>query len=135
MYEWDDIIKESAKKSLELGDEYVERLKFEIKEINKQGANEYWINLINDNKKFDHNKNGLVLPYLMGITEVDPVKGHKKLFVNGEDIKIKGVELKLENGTIINTSENTLIKTERGYIKAKNLSEEDEIILHDLHLL
>jgi DNA polymerase III alpha subunit len=54
--------------------EYIARLKTEIAEINKQAANRYWINLYNSGRKFDNNKNGLVLPFLLGLTPVDPIK-------------------------------------------------------------
>lgn len=59
-------------------DEYINRLNFEIKEIIKQGANEYWIDLANSDKKFDHNKNGLVIAYLLKITDIDPIKENIK---------------------------------------------------------
>lgn len=73
---WDQLVKLAAKSCLvkKLGNEYTKRLKFEIEEINKQGANSYWLRLFNSGEKFDHNKHGLVLPYLLGITKVDPIK-------------------------------------------------------------
>lgn len=57
-----------------LGGEYIKRLRLELAEINKQGANSYWIRLYNSGQNFNHNKNGLVFPFLIGITSVDPVK-------------------------------------------------------------
>jgi len=57
-----------------LGTEYKDRLKREIKEITKQGANNYWVRLYNTGQKFEHNKNGLVFPYLLDMTPVDPVE-------------------------------------------------------------
>jgi len=73
---WSDLARKSilncAKQKL--GQEYKDRLKFEIKEITKQGANNYWVRLYNTGATFDHNKNGLVFPYLLGITNVDPIK-------------------------------------------------------------
>lgn len=57
-----------------LGQEYKDRLKREIKEITKQGANNYWVRLYNSGQKFEENKNGLVFPYLLGVTNVDPVE-------------------------------------------------------------
>ncbi|MEM3000668.1 MAG: hypothetical protein QXP41_00550 [Candidatus Nitrosocaldus sp.] len=51
--------------------EYEDRLKFEISEIEKQGAEDKWVDCAN--KKFDKNPNGLVLPFLIGITPIDPI--------------------------------------------------------------
>jgi hypothetical protein len=75
--EWSDVIKTAARRirDLHLSKEYVERLKVELEQIDMQGANEYWMDLIRENKKFDHNKNGLVLPFLLGLTPLDPIKG------------------------------------------------------------
>jgi len=124
---WPDIVRDSCKRAIKLGREYIDRLKYEHKEIIKQGANEYWMELINEGKKFDHNDNGLVLPFIYGITDVDPVVGHKKLYINGDEVKIYGIEIILENGVVINLSDDTMVKTARGYIKAKDLLEDDEI--------
>lgn len=125
---WSDVVRDSCAKALELGDEYFKRIKYEHKEIIKQGANEYWLELLNNNKKYDHNKNGLILPFIYGLTDIDPIKGTKKLFINGKDHKIEGIEITLKNGTVINTSKDTLINTNRGYIRAKDISEDDEIV-------
>jgi DNA polymerase-3 subunit alpha len=54
--------------------EYARRLKYEIKEIEKQGANKYWTDKLTENKCIDSNKNGLVLPFLLKLTSVDPIK-------------------------------------------------------------
>jgi len=56
--------------------EYCNRLDYEIAEIEKQGLNDYWVELIATNNKFEHNKNGLVLPFLLGITTIDPIKSN-----------------------------------------------------------
>lgn len=73
--EWIDIKKLAVSTFLnkKLPQSYIEKLKFEIKEIEKQGAEGYWLNLLSDKKVFNANPNGLVLPYLLGITNVDPV--------------------------------------------------------------
>ena len=52
---------------------YQDRLRFEVSEIEKQGAGDYWLNIKLSGQVFDTNKNGLVLPFLLGITKVDPV--------------------------------------------------------------
>tara|TARA_R100001244_G_scaffold25113_2_gene25426 strand:- start:81691 stop:85476 length:3786 start_codon:yes stop_codon:yes gene_type:complete len=56
-----------------LREPYISKLKFELKEIDKQGANRYWLDLFNSREKFNHNKNGLVLPYILGLTKIDPI--------------------------------------------------------------
>lgn len=124
---WDELKEKLLQIVLEYNEEYKKRLEFELKEIDKQGANDYWLEIINASNKYDHNKNGLVLPFLLKITDIDPIKGEPKLFVNGEDLEIDGVEITLENGVVIRTSEHTMIKTKRGYIKAVDLSENDEL--------
>lgn len=125
--DWDSLLFHARKVAKEHGEEYRNKLEFENAEIIKQGANEYWIELANSNKKYDTNKNGLVLPFLLQITSVDPIKGEKKLFINGDEQKIMGIEIILENGKTINTSLNSLIKTKnRGFIPAKDLKRTDE---------
>jgi DNA polymerase III alpha subunit len=73
---WKDLVVLAVKvcKELNLSKEYNSRLVFELKEIDKQGANNYWIRLYNSATKFEHNNNGLVLPFLLGITNVDPIQ-------------------------------------------------------------
>jgi len=53
--------------------EYIKRLDFELIEINKQGANRYWLRNYNEGKKWEHNKNGLIFPFLLGMTPIDPI--------------------------------------------------------------
>lgn len=74
MSDWQKIAEFARKKVATLSKEHATRLEFEIKEIDKQGANDYWINLLKSKQKFDANTNGLVLPFLLGITPVDPIK-------------------------------------------------------------
>lgn len=54
---------------------YVKRLEFEINEIKKQVAEQYWLNLINKEAKFDSNPNHLVLPWALGMVADDPIAG------------------------------------------------------------
>lgn len=65
-------VKELVQKKLP--NEYKSRFKTEIKEIEKQGANAYWQQLYNEDHKYDTNNNGLVLPWILGMTDVDPLK-------------------------------------------------------------
>ena len=55
---------------------YRKRLSFEINEIEKQGAERYWVDLANENKIIKHNPNRLLIPYLLNITDTDPLKGY-----------------------------------------------------------
>ena len=73
--EWEEL-KAKAERVLYdrgLSEEYSDRLTKECYEIVKQGANEYWLEQYNSDKKWDSNPNGLVLPWLLGMTPVDPV--------------------------------------------------------------
>ena len=56
-----------------LSDDYLDRLKTEIKEVEKQGAQNRWIGLFNDNYKYKTNENGLVFPWLLKMTSIDPL--------------------------------------------------------------
>jgi len=71
--EWTDIISFTKESAGKLGPEYSSRLDFEIKEIEKQAASDYFMQMLIDKKKYDTNKNGLVLPFLLKITSVDPI--------------------------------------------------------------
>ncbi|MFW6225574.1 MAG: hypothetical protein ACOC3V_01280 [bacterium] len=126
---WREIIEYAYEKAKNYPEEYINRLRLEEIEIDKQGANQYWIDIANSDKKFEDNKNGLVIAFLINATDIDPIKGQRKLFVNGDDQKIDGIEIVLDNGSTISTSCDTLIKTLRGFIKAKDLSENDEVCL------
>ena len=53
--------------------EHRTRLDFEIKEIEKQGAGDYWTRTNNAGVVYNSNKNGLVIGFLIGITTVDPI--------------------------------------------------------------
>jgi len=65
-----------------LGHEYHERLKFEISEVEKQGAETIWINRYRDNKKFVSNPNNLVLPWVLGMVDDDPLAVRKTPILN-----------------------------------------------------
>lgn len=65
-----------------LGDLYEERLKFEIAEIEKQGAELLWVNRFADNKKFATNPNNLVLPWVLGMVEDDPLAARSTPMLN-----------------------------------------------------
>ena len=98
---WEDIIShaETALSERKLDGMYEERLRFEIQEVEKQGANLRWIDYFNDGKKFDSNPNQLVLPWLLGMVESDPIANRSEPMLNTvKAFRIK--EFKTEHGSI-----------------------------------
>jgi len=75
---WKELLLSAARKVKKLPDEYQKSFLFEKKEIEKQGANEYWLELANSDRKFEENPNGLILPFLLEITDVDPIEENIK---------------------------------------------------------
>lgn len=63
----------------EISRDDIKKLAFEFKEIDKQGAGTYWAQLYNDNHKYDTNKNGLVLPWILGMTSARPSEGEHQV--------------------------------------------------------
>lgn len=74
---WDEIKKIALQEAVDrdLGKEYKKRLLTEIEEIDKQDAGQYIARNYNDGHTYDTNNNGLVIPWLLGMTEVDPLNG------------------------------------------------------------
>lgn len=72
---WDELKQKAQDLLIARGlvSEYSERLDKELYEIEKQGANSYWCELVDKDEKFDTNPNGLVLPWLLDLTQIDPV--------------------------------------------------------------
>jgi DNA polymerase III subunit alpha len=52
---------------------YRERLDAELYEIVKQGANQIWVDWFVSGAKWETNPNGLILPWLLGMTPIDPI--------------------------------------------------------------
>ena len=52
---------------------YSKRLSYEFDQIELQGMTDYWIELYEKGEKLNENPNGLVFPYLIGLTDIDPV--------------------------------------------------------------
>ena len=73
--QWTELKKKATQvwRERQLSSEYLKRLKVEFDQIEIQGAAEYWLELYENKTKFDHNSNGLVLPFLLGICDVDPI--------------------------------------------------------------
>lgn len=134
MLEWDDIKRKAvdelkARGLDDPGNGYAKRLALEIKEVEKQGANAYWIEKVNDGYKYSTNKNGLVLPWLFGMTNVDPIGNNIELKVGSDDgIEEDAIVLILANGCEVVVSPHTMVLTERGYIIAHDLRYDDTLI-------
>lgn len=71
---WLQIKLKAAEAVCDYSIEHKKRLLYEFQEIERQGNNSYWERLVDDKASFDLNKNGLVLPFLLGITSIDPVE-------------------------------------------------------------
>ncbi len=70
-------------KERNLIDEYEKRLNKELYEIEKQGANGLWVDYFNNKETWLENPNGLVIPWLLGMTQIDPVASnipHKETY-------------------------------------------------------
>lgn len=91
MMNWTELQRESFKLLIQkkLGPKYQKRLIFEFKEIEKQGANAYWLNIINNKLKFTDNPNKLLLPWLHSavIDDSDPLDDHTITTANFNIIK------------------------------------------------
>lgn len=70
--------------------EHSERLEFELREIEKQSTESYWLGLYNDNKKFKGNKNQLILPWLLnmlvGAADKDPIASSSQPLLNSSRV-------------------------------------------------
>lgn len=121
-----DLAYHSLKKK-NLGNEYEERLEFEIREIEKQGAEDYWVRKVRAKEQFDHNKHGLVFPWLLGLTEIDPIN-HEWSYILDDDGDIQEEIITIiADGKEISIPSSCLIRTKRGEIKAADLQIGDEL--------
>ncbi len=115
----------AAIESSGLPDQYRERLEFEFKEVEKQATQEYWEDAVKAKKTFVKNKNGLVLPWILGMTKIDPIEGEKVIYVGDGNVEMDGIEIEIENGKRIPISSRTMVRTQRGLISATDLVEGD----------
>lgn len=102
---WESLVEQAREEliSKKLSDDHQKRLEFEIAEIEKQGANLYWINLFTDHKKFDKNPNNLIFPWLLGMlvgeANKDPLANRKDEALNSIRAS-KVIEYKNKNGRV-----------------------------------
>lgn len=82
--EWGDVVEKArtAIQARDLAAPYHDRLKFEIAEVEKQGAETIWVNRLRDGKRFSSNPNNLVLPWLLGMVGTDPISERKTPALN-----------------------------------------------------
>lgn len=73
MLSFESITEQVNAAASELPEIYQSRLKFELQEIKKQGAEGYWAGLVNDQAKYSSNPAKLVLPWLLNMVEEDPI--------------------------------------------------------------
>lgn len=101
MKSWKDIVAIATANldNLDLDGVYKQRLEFEIKEIEKQGASAKWEIYFNDGKKFSSNPNHLVLPWLLGMVQDDPIANRKTPMLNTVRASLVK-EFKTEHGYI-----------------------------------
>lgn len=78
---------------------YEERLKFEIAEVEKQGAELVWVNYAAAHKRFPSNPNNLVLPWVLGMVDDDPIAARKTPMLNTVRAA-KVLEFKAQNGYV-----------------------------------
>lgn len=127
--EWADVVKMAAKrlKDGRFSVDYVNRLKFEIEQIDVQGANEYWVDLVRDGKKFDHNRNGLVLPFLLNLTDIDPITYKHVYKFDDDGVDDDVIDLTMEDGSVISLPAKAHIKTKSSNKLVSSLKVGDEI--------
>jgi hypothetical protein len=126
MKKWEDIKKEAIQKCIKLSKEYRSRLLAELKEIEKQGLNNYWIDNYNNQVRWDSNKNGLVLPFLLGMTSIDPVVSNFTYELADGGIMDNVVDI-VVSGTTYSVPSECLVMTKRGLIRAGLLEVGDEL--------
>lgn len=84
---WAEIVDIARDSVVKCGDiVYVNRLNFEIAEIEKQSSSSLWEGYYNSGKKFTKNQNCLVLPWVLGMMtgdgDFDPIAGRKMPLLN-----------------------------------------------------
>jgi hypothetical protein len=128
MSQWQHLAETVLKRTETLPSEYQTRLKFELKEIDKQGANDYWLGVIRSGKKFDTNPNGLVLPFVLGITPVDPIKAQSNFVIDNTGEPGEIAEITLDSGETVSVPVQAFVRSKSGPILVKDLQIGDELV-------
>jgi hypothetical protein len=120
-------------------DEYSKRLHTEMYEIEKQGANNVMAgkfnagydpetDTFNPEMVYHTNKSGLVFPWLLGMTDVDPIGINQELKILDESGYLEdAIVIKLGNGDEVVVSPHTEVLTAKGFKQARFLTEDDII--------
>ena len=74
MKTWNEVVTELQARVEGKPQIYQERLNFELKEIEKQGAESVFLEVINNESKLKSNPNKLIIPYLYGLIDEDPIE-------------------------------------------------------------
>lgn len=69
---WNDIRETLIPKAKAIGSTYVDRMMFELSEIEKQGTEAYWLRVAESDQKGLKNPNRLLIAYLLGVSDDDP---------------------------------------------------------------
>jgi len=127
--DWNELKILAARKihNNKLSEEYIDRLKTEITEIEKQGANNYWLDIYNSGKKWDTNPKGLVFPWLLDMTKVDPITTETTYIISEDGTPGEIMDIGVD-GKTFSIPVDCLVMTKRGTIKVRNLQIGDELI-------
>lgn len=82
---WDAIKKlasESLNRKVRLTTAYIDRLQFELREIEKQGAEAKFIKYYDDKKRFQSDGNRLLILWLLGLVDTDPLANRSDPVLN-----------------------------------------------------
>ena len=103
LMEWPDLVKiaTEALNNHSTDPKYLNRLDAEVTEIVKQGANEYWLENYKNKVKWDDNPNGLLLPWLLGMTLVNPIDDQFIYIEDEKGISNEMIIITLENGDVV----------------------------------
>lgn len=63
-------------------DTHKKKLEFEIEEVEKQGFEAYWVKAYNDKHKYPSNPNKVLIPFILGMVEEDPIDGQEELLLS-----------------------------------------------------
>jgi len=79
---WEEMKELATSKVVGLPEEYSRRLKFELTEVEKQGAIAKFNQYYNEGKRFQSDGNNLLFLWLLGLVSDDPLAGRKEPILN-----------------------------------------------------
>lgn len=102
---WRQVVQTAVARVQDFSRLHKQRLKYELKEIEKQGSNTYWLNLIQDNKKFDKNPNYLILPWLLNMLVVKDADEYREP-THQEWLRLDPVSYRPDSDKLVLTTSN-----------------------------